>query len=402
MLYHTVEDHSQDGERSGEGAAVELRDGRLLLLYSAFRGGGGADHAPGNVFRRVSADGGGSWGPSQMALPTPPGALNTGFISLLRLQDGRIGCVYLVKWTAHDHCIPYWTFSEDEGETWAESRAITPERSYFVVNNDRLVQLRDGTLLLPYAWHGDIGRDLDDNTPFRESLNARCGIFYSKDGGASWQRPDTARRFEKRWFTPPTPFRPDKVEEVSRKIVEARYDVFQEPGVVELEGGIVMMWVRSNAHLYWSLLRDGLDGPWEEFRVLEGFNICKGPQLIKRLPGSQRLVMLYNDRGDEGYGEPDFMTRTPLSIAFSDDEGQTWQRTQPLEGDLSRSYCYASLLFFGTRFLATYYESVPRRLADGSLERTPQGTVARRTLASLKTCVGDLSFFENATPTLSV
>ncbi|HWL52732.1 MAG TPA: sialidase family protein [Chthoniobacteraceae bacterium] len=392
LSFTLLEDHRHDGERSGEGSAVALNDGRLLLMYSAFRGGGGSDHSPGTIFQRTSGDGGATWSASSPVFAVPQGALNLMSVSLLRLRDGRIGCIYLVKWTQGTHCVPYWTTSSDEGESWAAPTLVTPLEEYFVVNHDRLIQLRDGTLVLPYAWHGALHPNGDDTAPFREELNARCGIFYSRDGGKSWTRPDTARRFEPGWFTPPSPFRPEKAHPDALKIIDKRYDVFQEPGVVELSDGRLMMWARSLSHLYHSRLGD-LDGEWEPFRAIPGFNVCCGPQTIQRLPGSDRLVMLYNDRGEFGFGEPGYTLRTPLSVAVSDDGGECWQRLAPLEGDDSKNYCYFSLLFFGERFLATYYESVPRLEADGTPARDAHGLPKRRNLASLKVCRGESAFF---------
>ena len=392
LSFSLLEDHRHDGERSGEGSAVSLKDGRLLLIYSAFRGGGGSDHSPGQLVVRRSADGGASWTEPVPVFALPEGALNLMSASLLRLRDGRIGCVYSVKWTQGSHCVPYWTTSHDEGESWAEPRPITTAREYFVVNNDRLIELRDGTLVLPYARHGNLDSDGDDTALFRKALNARCGIFYSRDGGESWTRPDTARRFEPEWFTLPSPFRPEKAHPEALRVIQERYDVFQEPGVVERSDGRLMMWARSLSHVYASRLCD-LDGAWEDFRALPGLNVCCGPQTIKRLPGSDRLVMLYNDRGEMGYGEPGYPLRTPLSVAVSDDDGESWQALAPLEGDESKNYCYFSLLFFGDRFLATYYESVPRLEADGTPSLDVNGHEKRRNLASLKVCRGGCDLF---------
>ncbi len=371
-----------------------LRDGRLLLMYSAFRGGGGSDHSPGSVFMKTSGDGGASWSEACPVFTLPEGALNLMSVSLLRLQDGRIGCVYCVKWTQGSHCVPYWTTSGDEGANWAEARPISSLEAYFVVNNDRLIEMRDGTLVVPYALHGNLDGDGDDTAPFREALNARCGIFYSKDGGESWVRPDTARRFEADWFTPPSPFRPEKAHPSALEVIRARYDVFQEPGVVELSDGRLMMWVRSRSHIYGSRLAD-FGGEWEDFKAIPGFNVCCGPQTIRRLAGSGRLVMLYNDRGEVGYGEPGYSFRTPLSVAFSDDDGETWQRSTPLEQDESKSYCYFSLLFFNGSFLATYYESAPVLEPDGTPALDLYGLKRRRNLASLKACRGSLDFFQS-------
>ena len=46
--------------RNSEGDFIQLKDGRLLLVYSKFIGTG--DHAPAELVGRYSSDGGRTWG----------------------------------------------------------------------------------------------------------------------------------------------------------------------------------------------------------------------------------------------------------------------------------------------------------------------------------------------------
>ncbi len=386
MEFHLIEDHRQSHFRSGEGAAVELADGRLLVMYTAFRSDSSADHAVADIRAKISADHGRTWSKSQVIFRPPSGALNVMSPSLLRLKDGRIGCTFSIKWTA-THCVPQWTSSSDEGQSWASPQPITQEQEYFCVNNDRLVQLADGSLVLPYALHRDVIAYGSDKELLKEWLNAWCGIFSSIDGGRTWQRPDNARKFEKAWHVEPMPLRPETMAPVEARALQEKYDVFQEPGVVELADGRLFMWVRSLCHIYCSWARNK-DAAWKNFAALPGFNVSCSPQTIKRVPLNEALVMLYNDRGNVPFGSPAFQYRTPLSVAVSLDEGKTWQKKRPLEFDQSRNYCYYALLFFGTQFLAAYYESTDARDADGMVIVLPDGSPKRRNLASLKICLG--------------
>ena len=387
LSYLLIEDHSRNNHRSGEGATVELKDGRLLLMYTAFRGESSADHAAAKIYLRTSSDAGATWSDPNVAFACPPIALNVMSVSLLRLADGRLGCTFSVKWT-ETCCIPQWTTSSDEGKTWSDPSPITADIAYFTVNNDRLVQLRDGTIVLPYALLRGIPKDANDKELLREWLNGWCGIFYSKDGGATWHAPNTARQFQKDWFVLPDPFDPDSMAKIEQQAIKERYDVFQEPGVVELRNGRLLIWVRSLSHIFVATA-DDKDSPWSTYTAIPGINVSCSPQTIKRVPLTGDLVMLYNDRGRVPFGTPTFQLRTPLSLAVSQDEGQTWQKLPSLEEDQTRSYCYFSLLFFGTQFLATYYESTEARNADGTVKLSAQGLPTRRNLASLKMCSGD-------------
>jgi hypothetical protein len=104
------------------------------------------------------------------------------------------------------------------------------------------------------------------------------------------------------------------------------------------------------------------------------------PASAKRLPGSDDILILYNDRSGrhDGTGIPystdrstAFHHRTPLAAAVSHDGGRTWGHHQLVESDLTRSYCYSSITFHGENTLLTYYV----------------GQVAGPRLVDLKLCI---------------
>ncbi len=369
-----LEDHRTDGLRSGEGCAVSCRDGALCLVYGDFEGPG--DHDSATLVKRYSRDGGVSWTAPEVVRRTPPGGRNVMSVSLLRLADGRIGASYLDKQSTDD-CRPRFTVSDDETRTWSEPQLMAERIGYYVVNNDRLVQLTGGRLLAPYAFYGpgEINR--------RTAAGSACGCLVSDDAGSSWRRGAQEHR-----ILPEQVRRPQLVDpadpETDAFIAQGTI-VAQEPGVVELRDGRVMMWVRTDggyAYRCWS--RDGGD-TWSAFEAIPEFAMPCGPQSIWRLPGHERLIMLYNDREGVPFGHLEFMWRTPLSVAVSDDDGRTWQRHAPLESDDAVNYCYYSLCFAGDRAVCTYYQGVTAVDDDGTEER--------RNLRSLKVKVVALDFF---------
>ncbi len=369
-----LEDHRTDGLRSGEGCAVACRDGSIYLLYGDFRGP--SDHDRATLVARTSADGGLTWSPPQVVRETPEGGLNVMSVSLLRLADGRIGCVYLDK-RSTDDCRPRFCASADEGATWSAPELMVERPGYYVVNNDRLVQLGSGRLLAPYAYYAP--GELVHRTP----QGSPCGCLLSDDAGRTWRLGRQEQRILPEHVRRPPLVRQDDLQ--TEAFLAARTIVAQEPGVIELRDGRVMMWVRTNggfAYRCWSA--DGGD-TWTPFEALSEFTMPCGPQSIWRLPGRQRLIMLYNDRRGVPFGAPEFQWRTPLSVAVSDDEGATWHAHVPLEPDDSVNYCYYSLCFCGDRAVATYYQGVTVADADG-VQR-------RRNLHSLKVKVVEQAFF---------
>ncbi len=357
-----VEDHSSDGNRSGEGAAVTLKDGSLFLVYGRFSGGGDASAA--KLVSRRSEDGGRNWSAPELFFMPEPGWINAMSVSLLRLQDERLAALFLVKLT-HDICVPYWMTSDDEAVSWTVPRRMIANNGYYVINNDRLVQLRSGRLLAPYA--------------FSDRING-CGLplsgcLISDDAGATWRHGRQEFR-----VLPETYHIPDNVvadATPALRLFGAGQVCTQEPGVIGLTDGRVMMWARSNGGCAYAAFSSDQGDTWTPFTVLCKTPMANGPATIKRVPGTGRLIMLHNDRSGVPFGDATFQWRTPLAVSVSDDEGATWQPHAPLVPDDSHNYCYYSMCFFENHCLVTTYES-----ADF---KEQNGVVSRQNLRSLRT-----------------
>jgi hypothetical protein len=146
-----VIDPSTENPRNSEGDIIELKDGRLCLIYTRFVGGSG-DHAAADLVRRTSDDDGRNWSDDGIVVRRP-GGLNVMSVSLLRLAGGQIALFYLRK-TSEEDCRPLMCISIDETETWSQPTVcITDKVGYYVLNNDHAVQLGSGRIILPVAWH---------------------------------------------------------------------------------------------------------------------------------------------------------------------------------------------------------------------------------------------------------
>jgi len=357
-----LEDHSGDGKRSGEGAAVALADGRLLLIYGQFDGA--ADDSPARLVSRISADGGRTWTVPERFVEPRADWINVMSVSLLRLQDNRLAAVFLAR-SGPDLCIPYWMTSADEAQTWTTPCRMIDGEGFHVVNNDRLVQLADGRILLPYKYGAS------SVTPGHMPL---CGVLRSDDAGETWRHGIEEIRVLPENYRIPHDVVPDRTPAL--RIFGLQQVFTNEPGVVELADGTVLMWARSNGGYTYAARSTDRGETWSPFKILCDTPMAVGPATIKRLPGSQRLLMLHNDRTGIPFGHALFQFRAPLAVSTSDDEGRTWQRRSPLAADPGRSYCYFSMCFHDRRCLISTYESVDRKMPDGSIHQ--------RTLASLR------------------
>jgi hypothetical protein len=295
------------------------------------------------------------------------------------LNSGELAFLFLSKFSKAADCRPMLRISSDDGKTWNAPREIADVPGYYVVNNDRLVATSRGRILVPCAWYSESV----------EFQNCFCVTIYSDDAGKTWQRgKDWIRIKTENIFPPPLAI------EASRKVWEecrmAGIFVNEEPGVIERKDGSIMMWVRTNSgYMYTALSKDAGD-TWSDFQAARDIVSPCGPQSIKRLPGSNRMICIYNDHADPDFvfdNEPhnglNWGWRTPLSTAASDDEGVTWKRIGNIEGR-ERNYCYTSILFFEDKVLLAYY------LSD---ETGKEGIYARRNLASLKLKIIRQDFF---------
>lgn len=333
--------------RNGEGDAIELADGRLLMIYGEFYGT--ADHAPATLQGLISRDRGRTWQDKHLVQENIAD-VNVMSVSLARLASGDILLVFIRKDDAFARLTPYVRRSADEGATWSAPEPVVPiSTDYCVVNNDRLVQLGSGRILLPSCIY-DGGRPKER----RPHCNG-AAVFMSDDNGHTWRRTAIHR------FLPESKSGP------------------QEPGVIELADGRVMMWVRCDlGQIYRCHSEDAGEtfGAWGHM----GLESPVSPSALKRLPSTGDLLCVYNNHGlPPKYA----LSRTPLTAALSRDDGATWHVVGDLEPDTTQSYCYTSVTFISNDevFLTYYLGSDREAVVDGE-------TVKRHcNLAHLKTAV---------------
>ncbi len=116
---------NKENPRNSEGDIIELKDGRLCLIYTRFTGGSG-DHAAADLAMRISGDDGMNWSDDRIVAQRP-GGLNVMSVSLLRLASGQIALFYLRK-TSREDCRPLMCISTDETATWSKSTVCITDK----------------------------------------------------------------------------------------------------------------------------------------------------------------------------------------------------------------------------------------------------------------------------------
>ena len=303
--------------RNSEGDFIQLKDGRILFVYSHYYGESSSDHATAYLAGRYSEDQGNTWTQEDVEILPNEGGMNVMSVSLLRLQNDDMAMFYLRK-NDTDDCIPYMRISKDEAKTWSEPTAvITDNEGYFVLNNDRVIQLEDGTLMLAVAKHAGPGMEW--------SGGADVYSYSSTDNGQTWKS--------------------------SQKVPNPTGIVLQEPGLVELKDGSLLMVIRTNAGVQCYSYSEDKGETWS---AVEKSTLVSpvSPATIERIPGTGDLLAVWNNNLAD---DPDIAKlRTPLTAAISNDEGKTWANVKTIESDPNGWYCYIAMEFVGDDVLLGY------------------------------------------------
>lgn len=306
----------KNNPRNSEGDFIRLKSGEILFVYTHYYASSADDHAPARLVSRIADSEGRNWSSNDALILENEGRLNVMSVTLLRFPDDSIALFYLVKDAVGD-CRPYLRFSRDEGKTWSERTSIIDEPTYNVLNNSRVVVLSSGRLLLPIARHGSVVEG-----KFQWDSKALLSCYISDDQGCSWRQSSIA----------PNPFS----------------HLFQEPGVVELADGRILMTIRNESgQQLFSYSQDA----GETWSIPEPSPLVSplSPASIKRLPQSDLLVAVWNDSPK---------MRDPLALAILDVDGKKILAKRIIDaadGDGKRGFCYPALFFLNQTNLLVGY-----------------------------------------------
>ena len=336
---------SDSNPRNGEGSFIRLRDRSIMFVFTRYCGKSWYDHASASLFACCSTDEGESWSEPTVIVENDTDSLNIMSVSLLRLQNGEIGLLYLKKFQTNEGivCMPTFRRSSDEGKSWSEPMYCTDEIGYYIINNDRLIQLKSGRIAAPVAYHGNAMTKLGAGA---------VRFLYSDDNGHSWTLTEIKIR---------SPFS-DKTG-------------CQEPGLFELDDGRLWTYFRTAyGHQYQSFSSDGGE-TWSLPAPNLHFTSPDSPMLVKR--AGDYVLAIFNPIGYscinelvEDWNSP---KRTPYVCAVSKNGGisfDTGDRTSAngelsdfakncvlLEDDKRSSYCYPAVIETTDGFLVAYYHS---------------------------------------------
>lgn len=314
-------------KRNGEGAFIRLKDGRIMYAYTEYIGVGNADHDPAHISAIFSDDEGETWSGKRILMERQPGDLNIMSVSLLRMANGDLGMFFLRK-TGVD-CTANLVRSADEGETWSKPVVCT-DKGYYVVNNDRVIRLQNGSLLFPANMHA---------TP--EAPTSVQYYFCSEDDGRTW-------------------------EKIGGPLVHPfpnSMSGLQEGGLYQFEDGDLWGWARTRSGSQFMMYSKDGGVSWTTPCGSELFTGPDSPMQVKDV--GPYTVAIFNPK-PRYYGRLEVETnetgkglwaRTPFVCLVSRDRGKTFPEGYLLEDDPGNSYCYPAVLEGDDYFLVAYYHS---------------------------------------------
>ncbi len=322
--------------RNSEGAFLTLPDLSILFVYSKFVGDSSNDDGVAAIASRISGDGGRTWSDDRILFTASDHqARNIMSVSLLAMQNGDIGLFYAIRQGWHDTRL-HLRRSSDQGRTWSAAVPCMPCPGYFVTNNDRVIRLAGGRILVPANYHRMKGFDPTDWRSF-DGRGMPC-LFYSDDDGASWQ----------------------EGRGTCSTCLPHSQSGLQESGLLERQNGAVWQWMRTDAGCqYEAFSVDGGDN-WT-IPTPSRFTAPCSPLSMKRMPGSGKLLAVWNPIPNyigraiqkAGWG------RTPLVLATSADDGATWTEPFVIEDDPAHGYCYTAIHFTADAVLLAYCAGGP-------------------------------------------
>ncbi|MSU45883.1 MAG: exo-alpha-sialidase [Lacunisphaera sp.] len=330
---------SPGNPRNSEGAFLELKDGRILFIYSRFEGKSSSDHAKARLAKRYSSDGGETWSDDTiLTTPEEDQVMNVMDVSLLRMGNGDIGMFYNLRRSWRDMRLQLRR-SSDEGLTWSEPMQCIPVAGYWVVLNDRIVRLSSGRLVLPAVLH----RQRMDFTPAEpdawgsEKIDRRGVAFFflSDDDGRTWREAPG-------FGTIPVPHTKSGL---------------QETGVVELLNGVLWAWNRTDLGRQYEFFSGDGGETWSQPGPSR-FTSPRSPMSIKRIPNTDRFLAIWNPA-------PNYETRpikpiggdrTPLVGAIGPGPFGAWTPAYVIEGqdDVDAGYHYTAIHFTKDAVLLAY------------------------------------------------
>jgi len=310
--------------RNMGGDLVRLLDGRLFLAYSQWTTGA-TDSDSSRVVGQLSEDNGETWGKVFPIMEPNEDRDNVRMPSFVRLGDGRLALFVRchltmdVKWvemtTCHDESARIL-----DAAAWSAPRRVTPASpGGHIIIASRVIRTHSGRLIVPIAapwpWTRTDGKTVD----------IRTTCMLSDNDGATWRQ--------------------------SRTTLRGPGKGLMEPTVVELPSGRLMMLTRTQMHRQYISYSDDGGEFWSKAMEVTRLISPESPADLAMEPNTGWTMVVWN-RNSNLVRMRMRENRTPLTVGFSHDEGESWFGFYNLEEEPGKIWFYPTLRFLdGTAYV---------------------------------------------------
>ncbi len=321
--------------RHSEASVAELANGGLTMVWQRFGKSpvGSNDTAPA-VIAMMDCESGdpvnGEWTNLRVVGERIPGCVNAYSPNLIRRKDGSLMLMFMryMRLAPGETSLAnaYIKISYDDGATFGEERLVW-ERLPMTFSNDCLTRLPSGRLLLPVCHHGGAG--------WGKNEIIEVSTAYSDDDGENWE------------------FSSHRVHLPMRGAMEPFVALCSDKRTL-------IMVMRNQLGSLMKCYSDDDGVTWTKPQTT-GLSIPESCPYISNVPGSDTLLVIWNNAEYDPLYRSHYGRRTPLTIAFSDDDGKSFYGVTDIEDDPASGFSNPGVTWLSDgRCVLTYWTTVYR------------------------------------------
>ena len=324
----TIAAADEDYPRNSEASIIECENGALKIAWQRYESSeyGSNDHAPSTITLMECESGNpeDGWTNPRVVAERTPDSVNVYSPDFIRLENGDIMLMYMrynqLQPGKPRYSSGYYRISQNEGKTFGEEHIIW-QRQEWRTCNDGTRRLKSGRLITPLEkFRGNLWTETD---------HCFISVMYSDDDGKTWN------------------YSPCEINLPMRGAME--------PCIAECSDGSLIMVMRCQLG---SVMRsysydNGITWTKPQTTGLKAPESCP---YIMNIPNSDTLMVLWNNSEYDPSYASHYGKRTPLTAAFSDDNGKSFYGFTNIETDENRAFTNPAYTFTRDgRCLLTYW-----------------------------------------------
>ena len=315
---------SKYNPRNSEGDFLRGKDGKIYFAYSRYNLDPGKyaddashDHAPCDIYMISSSDEGETWSePTLLAAASEFGVSNIMSVSGLYQADGECAFYFMIK--ELDGTAGYGRAFFENGRRVERCEWVGP-KTYYVINNGRLVRFEDGSICAPAARYPYLPNGTGH-------IPKSVVLFISKDDGKTFVMDEAS-------------------EQIPRSAYLRKTGGYEEPGIMIMPDGARWLYTRTKVRCQYQAFAPKGTLDFDELD-LSDISSPRSPMSAFKSPDGD-IYIVYNPVPNyNAQYLPKIWNagRTPLVIRKLQSDG-TFGEYYTIEDEEKRGYCYTTAFF---------------------------------------------------------